>query len=439
MTYGVPYKSLLGKNTMDKKIYDTYIEILKSELVPALGCTEPIAIAYASAKAAQTLGTKPEKIELWCSGNILKNTMSVTVPHSNGQRGVEAAAILGAIGGNADAELEVLEDVTEEQIAESKDLVKSGYCVCHLMEGVDNLYVKVIMYGSNGDTAQVCLEKKHTYLSHIEKNGEVLLERHLSDDKEKKADTSILNVKDILTFADSLREQDVQELFERQLKLNDAIAQVGLSEEYGSNIGKTLLRYGKDSVEIRARARAAAGSDARMNGCPLPVVINAGSGNQGITISMPILEYAEAMSAEKELIYKALAVGNLVSVHLKRHIGNLSAYCGATNAACGAVCGIAYMKGERYQTIAGVITNTLGTISGMVCDGAKSSCAAKISVALECAFNSLDAALSNNAFQPGEGLVEDDLEKTIQNYGRMGKEGMQSTDVKILNLMLHND
>lgn len=426
------------RHDMDKKIYDTYVKILRSELVPAMGCTEPIAIAYASAKAAQVLGEKPEKIELWCSGNILKNTMSVTVPHSDGQRGVAAAAILGAIGGNADMELEVLKDVTAAQIEESRRLVKSDYCSCHLCEDVDNLYIRVLAYGKNGETALTCLEHKHTYFSRIEKNGTVLLDQPMDTSGTEKVDTTLLSVKGILEFADCVQIVDVQELFDRQLKFNDAIAQVGLSEDYGANIGKTLLRCSGDSVRLRARARAAAGSDARMNGCPLPVVINAGSGNQGITISMPILEYAETYAVDKEKLYRALAVGNLISVHLKRHIGNLSAYCGATNAACGAVCGIAYMKGEGYRTIAGIITNTLGTISGMVCDGAKSSCAAKISIAMECAFNALDAALSDNAFEPGEGLVEDDLEKTIQNYGRMGKDGMHSTDVMILNLMLHN-
>lgn len=422
---------------MNKQDYNTYLAILRKELVPALGCTEPIAIAYAGAKAAQLLGYRPLQLDLWCSGNIIKNAKGVTVPHSGGQRGIDTAAILGAIAGDADMELEVLETVTQSAIDESRSLVNAGYCRCRLKEGVDNLYIRVLAKGRGEDYADVCLEHKHTFFTHLEKNGTVLLERRPDFSSEEMPDLSRLSVEGILAFADTLVPEDVREIFEQQLQMNDQISKQGLSNRYGSNIGQTLLESSKNaSVYTRARARAAAGSDARMNGCPLPVVINAGSGNQGITISMPILEYAETNHTDRDMLYRGLAVGNLISLHLKKYIGNLSAYCGATNAACGAACGIAYMRGEGLPVISGTITNTIATIGGMACDGAKSSCAAKISIALEAAFNGLVEAEKNAVFQEGEGLVGSTVEQTIRNFGRMGKDGMRPTDIEILNIML---
>lgn len=424
---------------MEETLYQNYLEILDKELVPALGCTEPIAIAYASAKAAQLLGKRPQRLEVWCSGNIVKNVKGVIVPHSNGQRGIEIAAVLGSFFGNADAGLEVLEEVTDREAAEAASIVRSGCCVCHLQEGVDNLYIRVIAYGAGDNFAEARLEHKHTFFSHLEKDGEVLLDRRPDAKVADLPDSSVLNVQGILSFADALHIEDVKSILDRQLRMNDQISKQGLAGDYGANIGRTLLDCcGNENVFIRARARAAAGSDARMNGCPLPVVINAGSGNQGITIAMPILEYAESYQISKDKLYRALAAGNLISLHLKKYIGNLSAYCGATNAACGAACGIAYMQDEGYNVIAGTIINTIATIGGMVCDGAKSSCAAKISIALESALNALMEAKHGKVFADGEGLVEGDVEQTIRNIGRMGKDGMQRTDVEILNIMLHH-
>lgn len=424
---------------MDKQIYDNYVKILRKELVPALGCTEPIAIAYASARAAHLLGYRPESIELWCSGNIVKNAKSVTVPHSGGQRGIDVAAILGAIAGDSEMELEVLEKVTPEHVEECRQLVKTDYCLCHLKEGVDNLYIRVLANGINGDYAVACLESKHTFFSHLEKNGTVILNRRPDAKTEESVDMSLLNVKDIVEFADALDVTVLEDVLSQQLQMNSKISAQGLSHNYGTNVGRTLLdTCGCDSVFVRARARAASGSDARMNGCPLPVVINAGSGNQGITVSLPILEYAETYNIEQNLLYKALALGNLISLHLKRYIGNLSAYCGATNASCGAACGIAYMMGGDYRLISDTIINTIGTIGGMLCDGAKSSCAAKISVALESAFNGLMCAQKSQVFKDGEGLVDGGIEQTIRNIGRVGKNGMRATDIEILNVMLHH-
>lgn len=424
---------------MEETLYQNYLKILDKELVPALGCTEPIAIAYASAKAAQLLGKRPQRLEVWCSGNIVKNVKGVIVPHSNGQRGIEIAAVLGSFFGNADAGLEVLEKVTDREAAEAASIVRSECCVCHLQEGVDNLYIRVIVYDAGDNFAEARLEHKHTFFSYLEKNGEVLLDRRPDAKTADLADSSVLNVQGILSFADALHIEDVKSILDRQLRMNDQISKQGLAGDYGANIGRTLLDCcGNENVFIRARARAAAGSDARMNGCPLPVVINAGSGNQGITIAMPILEYAESYQISKDKLYRALAVGNLISLHLKKYIGNLSAYCGATNAACGAACGIAYMQDEGYNVIAGTIINTIATIGGMVCDGAKSSCAAKISIALESALNALMEAKHGKVFADGEGLVEGDVEQTIRNIGRMGKDGMQKTDIEILNIMLHH-
>ena len=352
---------------------------------------------------------------------------------------MEAAAILGAIAGDAGIALEVLEHTTPEQIEESRRLAAENYCRCYLEEHADNLYIKVLAHGQHGEYAIACLEHRHTFFSRLEKNGKVLLDHRPGGASGDISDLSRLSLEGIWEFAACLHPEDLRDVLERQLQMNDRISRQGLSGDYGANIGRTLLESGEaNTVYLRARARAAAGSDARMNGCPLPVVINAGSGNQGIAISVPILEYAESFGVERDILYRALALGNLVSLHLKKYIGSLSAYCGATNAACGAACGIAYLQGGGLQLISDTITNTLSTIGGMACDGAKSSCAAKISVALESAFNGLLGARRNRVFQNGEGLVEQSVEQTIQNWGHIGRDGMRATDLAILHLMLQN-
>lgn len=428
---------------VDKKLYDNYVEILKNELLPAMGCTEPIAVAYAAARARAVLGCRPEKVRVYCSGNIVKNVKGVIVPNSGGLKGIDVAAVLGIVGGREDRALEVLNGVTEADIAETKELVsREGYCDCSLMEGEENLYIRVEAEAGM-DTALVEIKTKHDHICRLEKNGRSLLDQtgtgtDLAESGGRSlVDKSGLSLKGILEFADMVNLEDVEDVLERQVRYNSAISREGLDKGWGTAVGKTLLQYSdEENLMVRAKAAAAAGSDARMSGCALPVVINSGSGNQGMTVSLPIIEYANALGSSQEKLYRALTAANLIAVHQKRFIGNLSAYCGAVSAGCAAACGIAYLEDAGYEVIAGTITNALADIGGMVCDGAKPSCAAKIASAVEAGLLGYHMAREGRVFQHGEGLVGADVEETIQNLGRMGKEGMRSTDVEIMNIML---
>jgi L-cysteine desulfidase len=422
---------------MNQGIYDTYISILRHELVVALGCTEPIAIAYAAAKTREVLGCMPVSIEVCCSGNIVKNVMGVTIPNSGGLKGIDVAATLGVVDGDASRELAVLETVTEEGIAKTKELLAAGFCKCSLAEGVENLYIAV--KATAGDqSAQVEIEDHHSNIVRIVKNGvEVFCKADSSETKNSgEPDYALLNVKEILAFAQSVRLEDVEEVLARQIEYNCAISKEGLTNAYGVQVGRTLLDAEAQDVQVRAKAAAAAGSDARMSGCAMPVVINSGSGNQGITVTMPVVEYAKDLGASRERLMRALIVSNLISVHMKKHIGSLSAFCGAVSAACGSGAAIAWLDGASYGEICDTITNTIGNVGGMVCDGAKPSCAAKIASAVDAALMGYRLSKKQQAFRPGEGIIKDDIEKTIASVGRMGKEGMKSTDVEILNIML---
>ena len=460
---------------MEEKIYRSYIEILKEELVPALGCTEPIAIAYAAAKAAEILKeSNGEKVQIaehkteekagtadrngaksasqtasdncnghldvYCSGNIIKNVKSVTVPNSGGMRGIEAAALLGLVGGDASRKLEVLEGITEEQREETRRLLEKKFCTCYLQEGVANLYIRAELT-LEGHSACVTIEDKHTNIIKIEKDGVVLFEKACKAEadagaKEQSDKRALLNVADILQFADEVRIEDIKDVIGRQIEMNTAISEEGLRNPYGAEVGRTLLNAYGDDIKIRAKAKAAAGSDARMNGCSMPVVINSGSGNQGMTCSLPVIEYAKELKVPEEQLYRALVVSNLVAIHQKSYIGSLSAYCGAVSAACGAGAAIAWLNGGDYEAVARTITNALANTSGMVCDGAKSSCAAKIASAVDAAIMAYTLESANHCFQPGEGLVKDNVEDTIRNMGYVGRVGMKDTDVTILNLMI---
>lgn len=437
---------------MDQMLYKNHLQILQEELLVALGCTEPIAIAYAGAKARQLLGQLPEQCQVYCSGNMIKNVKGVVVPNSGGLRGMDVAAILGIVGGDPEQELAVLESVTPEDIQQTQLLLQAHICQCHLVEDVDNLYVRIQASGG-GHTVQVEIQEHHNNITFMEKDGQVLLNRRPGPacrEEKTGADRMLLNVKNILEFADAVSVQDVHEVLQRQINYNCAISTEGLKGSYGVQTGRILMSNsinasGMDQVRIQARAAAAAGSDARMSGCSLPVVINSGSGNQGITITMPIVMYARYWQVDQEMLYRALVVGNLISIHQKKYIGSLSAYCGATSAATGAACGIAYMllhrKGEQeriYKVICDTITNSIETLGGMVCDGAKASCAAKIGLAVENALMALELSLEGNVFQPGEGMTMENPEDTIAAVGRMGRVGMKSTDVEILNIMLGN-
>ena len=460
---------------MEEKIYRSYIEILKEELVPALGCTEPIAIAYAAAKAAEILKeSNGEKVQIaehkteekagtadrngaksilqrasdncnghldvYCSGNIIKNVKSVTVPNSGGMRGIEAAALLGLVGGDASRKLEVLEGITEEQREETRRLLEKKFCTCYLQEGVANLYIRAELT-LEGHSACVTIEDKHTNIIKIEKDGVVLFEKACKAEadagaKEQSDKRALLNVADILQFADEVRIEDIKDVIGRQIEMNTAISEEGLRNPYGAEVGRTLLNAYGDDIKIRAKAKAAAGSDARMNGCSMPVVINSGSGNQGMTCSLPVIEYAKELKVPEEQLYRALVVSNLVAIHQKSYIGSLSAYCGAVSAACGAGAAIAWLNGGDYEAVARTITNALANTSGMVCDGAKSSCAAKIASAVDAAIMAYTLESANHCFQPGEGLVKDNVEDTIRNMGYVGRVSMKDTDVTILNLMI---
>lgn len=421
---------------MDSALYANYLNILKHELVPALGCTEPIAIAYASAKAVQILGEFPDTIEMSCSGNIIKNVKGVTVPNSGGMKGIDVAAILGAVGGNADKALEVLEGITPEHIARTKELLAKKICFCSLVEGVANLYITA--KAAKGDHfAEVTIINHHTNITKIVKDGQVLLDLPVEAEAEDAGiDKSRLTVKDILEFANEVRFEDIEEVIGRQVKMNSAIAQEGLDNNYGAQIGKTLMHVWGKGVTTRACARAAAGSDARMGGCSMPVVINSGSGNQGMTVSLPVIAYAEEWEVSRDKMYRSLVVSNLIAIHQKFYIGSLSAYCGAVSAACGAGAGITYMYGGSYQQVSLTIINTLGNIGGIVCDGAKPSCAAKIASSIDAALMAFHLSIQNKSFLPGEGIIKGDVEETIKSMGYIGRVGMRSTDTEILNVMI---
>ena len=433
---------------MDQKIMDAYSRILKKELVAAMGCTEPIAIAYAAAKCREVLGTMPTGCKVACSGNIVKNVMGVTVPNSGGMKGIDVAATLGILGGDADRDLEVLESVTAEHIAAARGLLERGFCSCSLVQNVENLYI-LIRLSTAEEEAVVEIRNYHKNITRIEKNGKILFQQESScaeipvkDDPDK----ALLNIADIIAYGDSLSDPEVVELLKYQLQCNLTIAKEGLEKDYGAQVGKTLLMsvkaHNKDTVRTIAKAYAAAGSDARMNGCAMPVVINSGSGNQGLTVSLPIKVYADIYGIDRDRMIRSLAVSNLIAIHQKQYIGSLSAYCGAVSAACGAGAALAYLLGadlshsEIYRQVADTVTNTIATVGGMVCDGAKSSCAAKIATAVDCALTGYEMSVRGMAFQPGEGLVMDSVEGTIESVGRVGREGMHATDVEILQIML---
>jgi len=418
---------------MTQEQYQNYIKILRSELIPAMGCTEPIAVAFAAAKAREVLGCMPEAMVARCSGNIIKNVKSVIVPNSGNERGVEAAAVLGAVAGQADLGLQVISQVTPEQIARTKELLTQKICRCELEEGEGNLYILITMTAGDASAA-VEVRTKHDHISRIIKNGKVLFEQP-NLQVEISGDKSQLNLKDILEFADTVNLEDVRELLETQISYNTAIAEEGLNNFWGASVGRTILDAEPGSTLQRARAAAAAGSDARMNGCALPVVINSGSGNQGMTASLPVVEYAKELNVGYEKMIRAVALSDLVTIHLKSGIGRLSAYCGAVSAGCGCGAGIAYLYGGGLKEIEHTIVNSIAIDSGMVCDGAKASCAAKIASAVDAGILGYHMYKNGQQFRAGDGLVTKGVEETIRNIGILAREGMRETDREILHIM----
>lgn len=417
-------------------IYQTYIDILKEELVPAMGCTEPIALAYAAAKAREVLGEIPDKVVVEASGSIIKNVKSVIVPNTNHLKGIPAAVAAGVVAGKAEKKLEVIASVTIEEVKQiQKYLHSKEIIVLHIDSGI-TFDIVVSVYKDNS-YAKVRIANYHTNIVLIEKDGNKLFETMVESEKEERVtDRSLLNVKDIWEFARIVDISDVKGLLDKQIKYNMAISEKGLSGNYGANIGKVLLKMYGDNIKIRAKALAAAGSDARMNGCELPVIINSGSGNQGITTSVPVIAYARELEVSDETLYRALSLANLVTIHQKTSIGRLSAYCGAVSAGAGAGAGIAFLYGGDYKDIIHTIVNTLAIVSGMVCDGAKASCAAKIVSAVDAAILGFHMYREGQQFLGGDGLVMKGVEETIANIGRLGKEGMREANEEIIKIMV---
>lgn len=416
--------------------YISYVQILKEELVPAMGCTEPIALAYAAAKAREILGCIPDKVEIGASGSIIKNVKSVIVPNTNHLKGIPAAATAGIIAGKPEKELEVIAEVSDSKIAQMVEFLQNvPITVEHIDSGIT--FEIIVTVRKDNSYAKVRIANYHTNIVLIEKNGEVLLDIPVEGEKEEGlTDRSLLNMKDIWEFINTVDIADIREVIGRQIEYNTAIANEGLRGDYGANIGKVLLKtYGND-VRTRAKAMAAAGSDARMNGCELPVIINAGSGNQGMTCSLPVLEYAKEFDAGEDKTYRALALSNLTAIHQKTGIGRLSAYCGAVSAGAAAGAGIAYLCGGGYEEIIHTVVNALAIVSGMVCDGAKASCAAKIAASVDAGILGYNMFLQGQQFYAGDGIVTKGVEATIHNIGRLGKDGMKETNEEIIKMMI---
>ncbi len=415
---------------------NAYVAILEEELMLATGCTEPIAIAYCAAMLRETLGGAPETVLAEVSGNILKNVKSVVVPNTGGMKGVNAAVAAGVVAGRQDAELQVISDVSEAELQAIRNYAAQTPITTAYLEDTPCM-LDIRLTGTRGaDRAIVRIANNHTNIIHMEKNGEVLLDKPLvASAEDNLQDKSVLNLAEILEFADQVPLSRIEGVVGRQIDCNSAIAEEGLSGKWGAAVGCTLLS-GSQDIRTEARAYAAAGSDARMSGCEMPVVIVSGSGNQGITASMPVVRYAKHLGVPREKLIRAVAVSDLITIHQKTGIGRLSAFCGAVSAGIGAAAGIAYLHDESYDVIAETVTTAMGMISGTVCDGAKPSCAAKIAAAVEAGLLSYAMARAGRRFHGGDGIVTRGVEGTIANIGVLAREGMRETDRVILNIML---
>lgn len=421
----------------EDSLYSIYVQILKEELVMAMGCTEPIAISYACAKATQVLDHLPDRIVVKTSGSIIKNVKSVIVPHTNGLKGIEVAAAAGALYGDADAKLEVLSRATREQIEELPEYVQNtNITVQHIEQGhVFDLEIHVYY---EQEHASVRIVDTHTNIVQIEKNWQVIFEDKTTS-LELKADHSALIMKQIWDFSQTVDIDDVKEILDRQITCNMAIANEGIHNSYGANIGHVILNMDSDCVKTRAKAYAAAGSDARMNGCELPVVINSGSGNQGIACCVPVVVYAKELDCTQEQLYRALVLSNLTAIYIKTGIGTLSAFCGAVSAGAAAGAGIAYLHNGTYKEIQHTIVNALAILSGTICDGAKASCAAKIASSVDAGIMGYYMYKNKQQFYAGDGIVAHSVDETIQNIGTLGSQGMLQTNDKIIEMMISCD
>lgn len=422
---------------MNKDKYNDYLQILKEELVPAMGCTEPIAIAYAAAKAREVLGKTPEKVIAKCSGNIIKNAMCVIVPNTGDLVGIKASTIIGILAGDSSKELEVISEVKKEHILEANRLLSEEYCFVERLDTDIQLHIIIELY-SGEDNVLVEIKYAHNNIAKIIKNGELVFK---GDEDSSKylgvfIDRSILNVSDIFDFANNLDVNDVKELLDKQIEYNIKIAEEGLKGEYGVGIGKMLMKCYPDSIVTKLKVYAAAASEARMGGSSLPVITNSGSGNQGMATSIPVIIYAREKGLSEEQLYRGLIFSNLMTIHQKTGIGRLSAFCGAVSAGCASGAAITYLEGGTLEQINKTITNTLANISGIVCDGAKASCAAKIATSVDASMMGHYLAMEDQCYRPKTGILKESIEETIIAVGRLGKDGMQETDKEILDIML---
>lgn len=423
---------------MDKsnENYQKMVNILAEELVPAMGCTEPIAIAYGAARCRDLLGCMPEKILIQASGSIIKNVKSVVVPNTGHMKGIEAAAAAGVVAGVAGKMLEVISEVSDEQKKAIREYLEGHEVQVEYLES-GNVFDILITERCEGHTAKVRIVNYHTNIVFEERDGAILKQiEYGADDETDLTDRSILTVESIWDFTQNCDIADVKEILDRQISYNMAIAEEGLGNSYGANIGSVLLKMEDDKVNHKAAAMAAAGSDARMNGCELPVIINSGSGNQGITCSVPVIVYARELGVPEEKMYRALVLSNLITIYQKTGIGRLSAFCGAVCAGASAGAGICYLKGGGLKEINHTLVNGLGIVSGIVCDGAKASCAAKIAFSVNAGLMGYEMYRHGQQFRKGEGIVGGSVDKTISNVGRLGKDGMKETNVEILKIMV---
>lgn len=430
-------KNVLKENLTKEKtdVYYSFLRILKDELIPAMGCTEPISLAYAAAKARCILGDLPDKVDVIVSGNIIKNVKSVVVPNTNGLRGIKAAVAAGIISGREDLVLEVLSELSDEQKNQIINFLKNTSIKVSPAKNDLNFDIFLTLY-KGSSYSKLRIIDDHTNVVLIEKNGKVLyVPEKINPHVVHNNDKALLSMEGIFKFANIVEISDIKDLISKQIQYNTAIAKEGLSGNYGANIGKTLLSmYGND-VKNRAKAMAAAGSDARMNGCELPVIIVSGSGNQGLTVSLPVVEYAKEFNIDSETLYRALVLSNLITIYLKNGMGSLSAFCGAVCAGCASGAGIAYLLGGDLEAISTTVSNSISIVSGIICDGAKSSCAAKIASSVEAGILGYHMYLNDRKFLAGDGIIGNNIENTVRNIWRLGKIGMKQTDMEILNIM----
>ena len=417
---------------MKQEKYNDYLQILKEELVPAMGCTEPIAIAYAAAKAREVLGKMPDKVVAKCSGNIIKNAMCVTVPNTGDLVGIKASSIIGVLAGDSSKELQVISEVGEEHINEANKLMNEDYCFVERLDTDIQLHIVMEVYSEN-DSAIVEIKYAHNNISKVIKNGEILFEGNEDPSKYLGVfiDRSILNVNDIYEFANTVDIKDIKELLDKQIEYNISIAEEGLKGEYGVGIGKMLMKCYPNSIVTKLKVYAAAASEARMSGSSLPVMTNSGSGNQGMATSIPVIIYAKEKGLSEELLYRGLVFSNLMTIHQKTGIGRLSAFCGAVSAGCASGAAITYLEGGTLDQINKTVTNTLANISGIVCDGAKASC-----TSVDASMMGHYLAMEDQCYSANTGILKENIEKTITAVGRLGKEGMKETDKEILEIML---